>query len=52
MLLQGGQLDLAIHHLTLAVELDPNSLDAYLDLGATYWSAASVIMHCQYSIRR
>jgi len=34
--LTGGQLDLAVHHLTLAVELDPNSLEAYLDLGATY----------------
>ncbi|HWQ83078.1 MAG TPA: tetratricopeptide repeat protein, partial [Anaerolineales bacterium] len=34
--LQAGQLDLALHHLTLAVELDPNSLDAYLDLGSTY----------------
>jgi len=34
--LQAGQLDLAVHHLTLAVELDPNSLEAYLDLGATY----------------
>lgn len=34
--LQAGQLDLALHHLSLAVELDPNNLEAYLDLGTTY----------------
>lgn len=34
--LQAGQLDLALHHLSLAVELDPNGLEAYLDLGSTY----------------
>ncbi len=34
--LQSGQLDLAIHHLSATIELIPDHLEAYLDLGSAF----------------